>query len=67
MNPINVICETCGIDILIEPEVAEDETATCPTCKGNLFDDLMENSELYHKLEPDFQRLLQLFKSNTLI
>lgn len=38
MNPINVICETCGIDILIEPEVAEDEAATCPTCKGNLFE-----------------------------
>jgi DNA-directed RNA polymerase subunit RPC12/RpoP len=37
MCPINVICETCGKDVLIEPEVEMDEEAECPECKGWLF------------------------------
>ena len=36
MNPINIICETCGRDQIVEPEVADDELAICPDCKGNL-------------------------------
>ena len=38
MNPINVICERCGKDVLIEPEVEMDDEAVCPECKGWLFE-----------------------------
>ena len=32
MNPINLICENCGKDVLVEPEVADNEEARCPEC-----------------------------------
>jgi len=38
MNPSNIICTSCGIDILVEPEVEQDEDAICPECKGPLFE-----------------------------
>ena len=37
MNPINIICPGCGIDMLIEPEVEEDEEATCGMCGAYLW------------------------------
>ena len=39
MNPINVICESCGRDVLVEPEVMDDDEATCPMCHSTLFYD----------------------------
>jgi Zn-finger nucleic acid-binding protein len=36
MNPVNIICANCGKDQLVEPEVADNEDATCPDCKGYL-------------------------------
>jgi C4-type Zn-finger protein len=36
MNPINIICANCESDNLVEPEVAEDDEAICPSCKGSL-------------------------------
>jgi len=37
MNPINVICSTCGKDVLVEPEVYEDDEAIHSDCGGELF------------------------------
>jgi hypothetical protein len=39
MNPINIICPGCGRDMLIEPEVMEDDEATCPMCGAWLHDE----------------------------
>ena len=39
MNLINVICESCGRDVLVEPEVMDDDKATCPMCHSTLFYD----------------------------
>ena len=39
MNPTNVICESCGRDVLVEPEVMDDMDATCPMCHSTLFYD----------------------------
>lgn len=38
MNPINIICDTCGRDVLIEPEVFEEECPMCTYCKGFMFE-----------------------------
>jgi len=38
MNPTNVICWSCGKDVLIEPEVEMDDEALCPNCKGPLWE-----------------------------
>ena len=46
MNPINVICESCGRDVLVEPEVIMDEEdATCPMCRSTLFYDQFNYEE----------------------
>jgi hypothetical protein len=42
MNPVNVICESCGRDQLVEPEVMEDEEALCPDCGDYLHEDYHE-------------------------
>ena len=38
MNPINVICWSCGTDILVEPEIEDDLDTTCLICGGYLYE-----------------------------
>ena len=38
MNAINVICYNCGMDMLVEPEVIEEDEAVCPNCKAFLWE-----------------------------
>ena len=38
MNPINVICWSCGQDILVEPEVEDDLDTICSCCGGYLYE-----------------------------
>ena len=38
MNAINVICYNCGMDMLVEPEVIEEDEAICPNCKAFLWE-----------------------------
>ena len=45
MNPTNVIYESCGRDVIVEPEVMDDDEATCPMCRSTLFYD--QKKELY--------------------
>ena len=48
MNPINIICEHCGKDNLVEPEVEMDDRATCSYCYRLLY---MEEKEIQTKEE----------------
>ena len=37
MNQVNVICPHCGIDVIVEEEVLNDEDVKCTRCKQPLF------------------------------
>lgn len=38
MNPIAHICYSCGMDVILEPEVMEEEEAKCYECGDYLFE-----------------------------
>ena len=46
MSPINIICTSCGMDVLVEPEVELNEDAICPECKGPLHEGSLTITEM---------------------